>query len=308
MINERYSFRATGDQADRRLDRVLRGLFRDVPLGAVMKSIRNGSVRVNGRKASGDFRLSAGDEVAVPWTRDARGIISDNNDEENAGGDLTLSTLFRNEFLWCVDKPPGLLAQPDEPGGDSVITRAWHMLGWKRDDFRPAVTGRLDRNVSGVTAIALTYPALRAISEHMRNGAVKKIYRAVVYGKIPETGRIDIPLVKDGRRNIVCAARPGDSGMDSLTLFRRIRFKSPYSLAEIELVTGRPHQARAHLALLGFPIAGDEKYGFERHARSFPRPMLHAYSLSFPDDSSLPGIEGLTIKSPMPGQFISFFV
>jgi len=295
------SFRATADQADRRLDRVLRGLHKDIPLGAIMKAVRAGAVRVNGRRASGDVRLSEGDEILVPWAPEK--AKTPKTAQPNSLPEL--STLFRNEFLWCVDKPAGLLSQPDRAGGDSVVTRAWEMLSWDRNDFRPAVIGRLDRNVSGVTAIALTHPSLRALSEHMREGTIKKIYRAVVSGNPPDAGEIDMTLVKDAARNTVRRARAGEAGMEALTRFRCLEGNGQYSLLEVELVTGRPHQARAHLAFSGYPIAGDRKYCAGQIAPALPRPLLHAYSLHFPTDPAMPGISGITAVSPMPECFHS---
>lgn len=305
MKSDPCRFRATADQADRRLDRVLRGLFKDVPLSAVMKAIRNGSVRVNGRRAAGDVRLSEGDEVSTRWGREEEAKVSQ---KTAIRPNSELSTLFTNEFLWCVDKPAGLLSQPDRADGDSVITRAWGILGWERNDFRPALIGRLDRNVSGVEAIALTYPALRALSDHMRAGEITKKYRAVVRGRPPDAGEIAISLVKDGKVNRVRPARPGENGLDALTRFWRLDGNGRYSLLEIELVTGRPHQARAHLSLSGYPIAGDRKYGLGRGAEDASRPLLHAYSLTFPADEVLRGIEGLEVISPMPEYFLSFLV
>ncbi|MDR3075912.1 MAG: RluA family pseudouridine synthase [Synergistaceae bacterium] len=298
---QKECFRATADQADRRLDRVLRGLFRDVPLCAIMKAVRCGAIRLNGGRTSGDARLAEGDEVAVPWASEipaarAKQIHSHNREEK-------LATILKNGDVWCVEKPAGLLSQPDKEGGDSLITRAWAQLGWDRRDFRPALIGRLDRNVSGVEAIAMNAPALRALSEAMRQGRIKKIYIAVVCGDAPEEGEISVPLIKDAGGNFARAARAGERGLDALTRFRKLSGNGRYSMMEVELVTGRPHQARAHLASIGHPVAGDLKYG-SRNAAGSQRLMLHAHMMSFPVTMELPvGVRGVEAVSPVPAGF-----
>jgi 23S rRNA pseudouridine955/2504/2580 synthase len=296
-------FEATKDQADRRLDRVLRGMFREVPLGAIMKGLRDGSVRVNGDKASPDTRLSEHDAVTYPWVL-ARAPEKYSRTDETAlpRGREKLITLFKNDDLWCVDKPAGLLSQPDRAGGDSVVTRAWAELCWDRRDFRPALIGRLDRNVSGVSAIAMNAPALRSLSEAARDSLIGKIYVAVVSGVAPKEGDISLPLVKDSEKNFVRAALPGEKGMDARTRFRLLKCLGKTSLVEVELITGRPHQARVHLASTGHPILGDAKYG-SRAARQ-SRLMLHAHRMYFPDIPELPDtLRGLVVLSPIPQSF-----
>jgi 23S rRNA pseudouridine955/2504/2580 synthase len=292
-------FTVTTDQADRRLDRVLRGLYPDVPLGAIMKAMRKGAVRVNGAKSDGATRLDAGDVVSVPWVvlRPDRPKTLDSARVGQAKRVTALKTLLRTDDLWCLEKPAGLLSQPDSKGGDSVITRAWAELSWERDDFRPALIGRLDRNVSGVVVIALNAPVLRLLSSLVRDGLVRKIYRAVVFGTPPPAGAIDLRVAKDARTNRVLA---GDGGQDALTRYRVLRSGKKFSLVELDLVTGRPHQARIHLSSIGHPIAGDFKYGGGKGARIF----LHACSLSLPE--GLPHyLRGLTIVSPPPDEFES---
>jgi 23S rRNA pseudouridine955/2504/2580 synthase len=291
-------FEVTPDQTDRRLDRALRGMFREVPLGAIMKGIRDGSVRINGSKASPDTRLSEHDAVTYPWRLDNRA----NMGNVKSARLEKLTTLFKNADIWCADKPAGLLSQPDKPGGDSLITRAWAELSWERMDFRPALISRLDRNVSGVSAMAMNAPALRALSEAMRNSLIGKTYVAVVSGIAPADGEISAPLVKDSAHNFVRAARPGEKGKEASTRFRLLERSGKTSILEVELLTGRPHQARVHLASIGHPILGDAKYGAPRAPRG--RLMLHAQKMSFPDIPELPNsLRGLAVISPIPRSF-----
>ncbi|MDR1944076.1 MAG: RluA family pseudouridine synthase [Synergistaceae bacterium] len=299
-------FVTTSDQADRRLDRVLRTRYPDVPLGAIMKAMRCGAVRVNGARAEGSLRLAAGDEVFAPWPAAERPTALRGADGSHSvgypeDGEPLLRTILRTDDIWCVDKPAGLLSQPDRPGGDSVVTRAWRELSWRREDFRPATAGRLDRNVSGVMLIALNAPILRTFSELVREGLIKKIYRAVVLGQPPSEGEISLPLLKDERAN---KASSGKDGRSALTRFRTLEPGRDFSLVELELVTGRPHQARFHMSSIGCPIAGDFKYGDRRPEKARGRLLLHAYSISLPDTPILPpNLRGRVIIAEMPKKF-----
>lgn len=292
------SFVVSADQAERRLDRVLRGLYEDVPLSAIMKAIRKGSVRLNTRRTTGGARLAEGDSVDVPWGGEAaRREIR----KSPAPPHPPLVTLYRDFDIWCVDKPAGLLSQPDKSGGDSLITRVWGELSWIRRDFRPALIHRLDRNVSGVVSVALAAPVLRTLARLLREGRIRKIYRALVWGRAPAHGEIAFSLCKDEQKNMT---RADESGKNALTRYRRIGCRGRFSLVELELITGRPHQARAHLASIAHPIAGDVKYGGESARADAARVMLHAYSLTFPDDPDLPPrVRGLTVESPLPKEF-----
>jgi 23S rRNA pseudouridine955/2504/2580 synthase len=298
------NFTVTSDQSDRRLDRVLRGLHPEVPLSAIMKSIRKGAVRVNGAKKDCAARLETGDVVLTPWggtvteKSASQAISSLKNDDKK------LRTLLKTESVWCVDKPSGLLSQPDRSGGDSVVTRAWAQLNWSRDDFRPALLGRLDRNVSGAVMIALDAPTLRFLSCLMREGSITKIYRALVLGCPVALGEINLPLQKDERTNRVFV---DDGGQSALTRYRVLEGDEKFSLVELELVTGRPHQARVHMSSIGHPIAGDFKYGDENQDRAKKGIFLHAYSLTFPDNPELPDdLSSVSVISPLPAKFTKF--
>lgn len=281
----------SADNDGRRVDRVLRTLWPGVPLGAIMKSIRTGEVRLDGRRTKGEARLVEGQRLTVPWEDGAKAAAAPTRELLRV---KPLETLYKDGFAWIVNKPAGLLTQPDERGGDSLITRALSELRWGRNDYRPATVQRLDRNTSGAVIIALTGQAQRILAELVRARKIKKIYRAVVEGVAPEKGEIALPLLKDARTNTV---RPDGGGQRALTLYRRIAVAGSRSVVEAELVTGRPHQARAHLAAIGHPIVGDAKYG----GKMGKRPLLHARLVIFPDDAALPAeLRGARIEAPLP--------
>ncbi len=252
-------------------------------------------MRIDGRKARADVRLVEGNLVTVPWMGEER---------KSALAPLQaapLETIYRDEHMWCVNKPAGMLSQPDGSQVASVVTSVWSALSWVRTDFSPAVVHRLDRNVSGAILVALTAPVLRTLSACIRLGEVGKKYLAVVCGETPSSGEIDAPLLKDEGRNRVCTDRAGKA---ALTRFRTLVANERYALVELDLVTGRPHQARVHLASIGHPIVGDLKYGGNAPPTSCRRIFLHAHTLSLPKRSDLPeAIRGVTLTAPTPKEF-----
>ncbi len=283
----------TLDNDGRRLDRFLRVTFPSVPLGQIMKSIRTGFVRLDGKRAKQDTRLAEGQILSVPWGEAEQRAnqltpnTSPNNktDKKNSSqDDFDLNVLYQDEHVLVVEKPSGLLTQPSAKGEDSLITRVLRFLDWQRHDFVPATVQRLDRNTSGAVIVPLNGKSLRVFAELIREEKITKIYRALVSGEVPDEGKIDAPLQKDPATNTVKVAENG-KGQRAVTLFKKIKDgKRPGEyLVEANLVTGRPHQARVHLSHIGCPIVGDAKYGSVRG----PRLMLHAYRLIFPDDERL---------------------
>lgn len=295
------SFVISKDQTDRRLDRLLRTTWPQVPLGAIMKAIRKGEVRLDGVRAAPDTRVKEGQTLLVPWTD----VPPTSEASLTAGPDRrgSLITVYRDDQVWIINKRAGLLTQPDTKGGDSLITRVIEEIRPAAGGFRPSTVQRLDRNTSGAVTIALTGPSLRCLSELIRERRIKKIYRVVVGGEIDAEGEINLSLLKDPSKNIVMAdAR----GQEALTKYKRLSCTGGLSAVEAELVTGRPHQARAHFAAIGHPILGDRKYGGRECGGR--RPLLHAYSLTFPDDARLSdGVRGRTFFAPLPNDMEGYF-
>ena len=289
-----YILKISEDNDGRRVDRVLRTLHQDIPLGAIMKAIRTGEVRVNGKKTKGDARVEAGQEIYLPWNGKKETLPQQFANNMAVGRKSKLTTIYRDDFLWIINKPAGILTQPDVKGGDSLITRALNELNWQRCDFRPSAVQRLDRNTTGAIIIALTGSAQRILSELIRERAVRKLYHAAVEGIADERGKIDKPLYKDTETNIV---RVDAGGQQAITIYRRINIVGNASLVEAELVTGRPHQARVHMASVSHPIIGDTKYG----NGGAKRPLLHARQIIFPRDSRLPErLSGASFYAPIP--------
>ncbi|MDR1731009.1 MAG: RluA family pseudouridine synthase [Synergistaceae bacterium] len=293
----------TRDHDGRRLDRTIRSIWPFLPLSAVMGGLRRGEVRLDALKVrEGGTRVHEGQELYVPW--------------EEPGGEPVIPNRGKVPVIWkgeqavVVDKPADLTVQPDVKGGDSVISRIWTMYGAGGQGFSPAAVHRLDRNTTGVLIVALTGKGLRELERLFRERQVRKRYLAVVVGELPERGLAEAPLLKDEASNTV---RVAAGGKTAKTRYRRLASSGDLSLASIEILTGRTHQARVHMAYIGHPILGDRKYGDRgtNRLRKFeaPRPLLHARELSFPPGLSgtLTELAGRTFRAELPADMRRVF-
>ncbi len=295
-----HKFTVSESDHGRRLDKTIRSIWPSLPLSVVMKGIRTGSVRLNGKKSACDVRIEAGQEVYVPWEPPA----------EREGPPLirrTLPVLFRSDGLLAVDKPANLLVQPDRKGQDNVLDRVKYMMRLEGAEERAYAVHRLDRNTTGVLLVALSGVVLRLLQDAFRNRGIEKTYLAVVLGVVQGSGEIDAPLLKDRASNTV---RVDKGGKEALTRYRPTAEGGGMSLVEIDLVTGRSHQARVHMAHIGHPILGDVRYGRREvndrwRARGVRRPMLHSYRVGF---GRLEGggtyLSGRRVEAPLPEDFL----
>ncbi|MBQ0055751.1 MAG: RluA family pseudouridine synthase [Synergistaceae bacterium] len=295
-----FEFHVTEDQEDRRVDRLLRSMFPQIPLSAVMKALRKGEVRLDARKVSPDTRVKTGQFIQLPWSD--KPVRQEASLSVRNSAVPKLETLYRDENVWIINKPAGLLTQPDVKGADSVYTRVMAELEWKRTDFRPSTVQRLDRNTSGIVIAALSGKFQRLLSELIREKRIEKIYRTVVEGALPEQGRIDFPLLKDPDTNTV---KVDSRGQSALTLYKRLACGNGLSCAEVRLVTGRTHQIRVHFSAAGYPVLGDRKYG-SGSGRS-ARTLLHAYRVVFPADERLGGLSEAAFIAPLPDDMLKYF-
>jgi len=216
--------------------------------------------------------------------------------------DLGPRILFEDTHLAVFSKPSGLLSQGDISGEPNLVD-------WLRDHFGRHYVGlihRLDRNTSGVMVAAKRSKAADRLSEALREGSLKRTYRAWLVGSVPPEARCWRHfLFKDEKRNesrVVDSSFPGakQAGLSLKVLGRSQRLGHVLTLAEIRLETGRSHQIRVQTAYEGYPLLGDVKYGVHRGeawSASFGRPALHSFAIEFPHPMSG---EILKIEDPLP--------
>jgi len=243
------------DSVGQRIDNYLMRMLKGVPKSHIYRILRSGEVRVNSGRIGPDYRLQLGDLVRIPPVRTAQKPATPGA----AGAAFKPDILFEDEALLVINKPAGLAVH----GGSGISFGVIEALRHSRPEGRfLELVHRLDRETSGVLMLAKKRSALVELHRQLQAGETEKRYHALVQGKWMERKRIaDFPLVKyvlaSGERRVSV----GPTGDTALTIFRLERRVGPYSLLDAELKTGRTHQIRVHLAHLGYPILGDDKYG-----------------------------------------------
>lgn len=275
---------ADGQRIDNFLVRTLKG----VPKSHLYRILRSGEVRVNGRRAGPDFRLSEGDRVRLPPLRTGGPVAPAVASASVARAGERLAVLHEDEDLVAIDKPAGVAVH----GGSGVAHGVIERLRAARPGARfLELVHRLDRDTSGVLLVAKKRSALTALHAAWRAGGVDKRYRVLVRGRWRDAKRsVRLPLHKFATKAGERRVRVDDAaGREAVTVFRRVQtwpaHEPPLALLEAELLTGRTHQIRVHLTALGFPLAGDDKYGDFAWNRALAkqglkRMFLHAARLS----------------------------
>jgi 23S rRNA pseudouridine955/2504/2580 synthase len=294
--------------AGQRIDNFLIRRLKGVPKSHIYRILRSGEVRVNSRRVKPDARLAAGDVLRIPPLRVAAPAASARKPSPRP---IALPILYEDGALLAVDKPAELAVH----GGSGVAFGLIEQLRATRPETRfLELVHRLDRDTSGVLLIAKKRSALIALHQALREGQVDKRYLVLVRGKWRDAKRkVELPLHKfltdEGERRVRVEH---DRGRIATTVFYRREIwpdlTPPLSLLEAELRTGRTHQIRVHLTHLGFPLAGDDKYGdFAWNkalaGQGLKRMFLHAWRLSL--QHPLEARE-LVLESPLPADLSSF--
>src|SRR6476659_9670481 len=247
--------------AGQRVDNFLLRMLKGVPKSHIYRILRSGEVRVNRKRVQPDTRLAAGDELRIPPIRTA---APDAVRRATLPRPIDPPILYEDDALIAVDKPAGLAVH----GGSGVAYGLIEQLRAARPKAKfIELVHRLDRDTSGVILVAKKRAALLALHAALREGRVDKRDLVLVRGKWRDAKRqVDLPLtrfVTVGGERRVRVERTG--GQLARTVFYRRETwpdaSPPLSLLEAELHTGRTHQIRVHLTHLGFPLAGDDKYG-----------------------------------------------
>lgn len=268
-------------EADLRLDRWFRRHFPQLGHGQLQKLLRTGQVRLDGRRVAANARLSAGQAIRVPPLPDAAPTPRPRPPAPADVERLRAMVVHEDDTLLVLDKPPGLAVQ----GGTKTHQHVDGMLAALAGETGPLhLVHRLDRDTSGLLVVAKGPGAAAKLGKAFRRHQVEKLYWALVAGEPADRGIIDRPLAKRGTRGAerVDASEDGQAARTAYLAVARAG-KVACWLA-LKPLTGRTHQLRAHLALLGHPIQGDRKYGdpTRRLAGAPEGLMLHARELRLP--------------------------
>ena len=297
------------NEAGQRLDKFLRKYLKDVPLSAIFKALRKGDIRVNGVKKKENYPLELGDIIEIRYLQSKQEKKADTFMKVNSSG---LMITYEDE------KWPGVLVHPDQRGVEpsltdyvlSYLNGKGDYLPEKEKTFTPAPCNRLDRNTSGVVIFGKNFESLRTMNEMIREGYVKKYYNALVKGKIKD-GIYKGYISKDENENISKVFDEKRPNTKEIAMeVKTVQTNGAYSLLEIDLITGRSHQIRAHLSHLGNPIIGDFKYGDKKLNSFFDNKFglnyqfLYAYKLIFKKaNGKLEYLNNKTVAEALPPMF-----
>ena len=300
------------NDAGQRLDKFLQKNLPNLPQSLLYKYIRKKRIKVNGKRAEISTRLSVGDVLDLYINDEFFEKPEPTYDFLHAGTNLNI--LFEDENVRVLDKPVGLLAHPDDREYvDTLIGRVKRYLYEKGEydpdaeqSFTPALVNRIDRNTGGIVLAAKTAEALRVLNQKMKDREIHKFYLCAVHGTPnPEKGLLKGYLWKDEKKNRVYVYkdyRPGAKTIE--TKYRVLKSAENMSLVEVELLTGRTHQIRAHFASIGCPLVGDGKYGNNQNNRKQGgrrKQFLYSYKTVFDfttDAGALEGLNGMTFEVP----------
>jgi 23S rRNA pseudouridine955/2504/2580 synthase len=289
------------EEAGQRIDNFLLARLKGVPKSRVYRILRSGEVRVNSGRIAPAYRVATGDRIRIPPIRVAQ------RPERAPAPHRELPILHEDDALLAIDKPAGLAVH----GGSGVAHGVIETLRSMRPEARfLELVHRLDRETSGVLLIAKKRSALTAMHAMLRERDLDKRYLTAVSGRFRnERQRVRLALQRResgsaGPRVTVSAA-----GQPSETLLTLVERGADASLLEAQLLTGRMHQIRVHLAHLGHPVLGDDKYGNfelnrELRKQGLKRMFLHAARLAF--EHPLTG-RAMEISAPLPQDLASFW-
>ena len=302
------------NEAGQRLDKYLKKLLNRAPSGFLYKMLRKKNIVLNGKRADGSEKLTVGDEVKLFFSEETLSKFSGEMEKPEDLAEkypvIPLEILYETGDHLFLNKPAGMLSQKadqkDISANEYIIGYLLSTGAMKPEDlstFRPSVCNRLDRNTSGILAAGKTLAGLRQLSEAFRNRQLEKYYCCLVLGEITHPTDMEGWLVKDGAKNqVFISERKADGAARIHTACQPLRQYKGFTLLEVRLFTGKPHQIRAHLASIGHPIIGDAKYGDLAVNHRFHKQcglkaqLLHACRLK------LPG--GEVVKAPLPRQFL----
>lgn len=295
-------------EAGQRLDKFLHKFMPEATTSFFYKMLRKKNITLNGKKAEGKELLKEGDQISFFFSdetfskfRGTQNGIHKTSEYEKAYEKLKgIQIIYEDEEVLILDKPAGILSQKACP--EDLSLNEW-MIGYllytdaiSREElktFKPSICNRLDRNTSGMVLCGKSLKGSQELAKLIRNRSLKKFYHTIAYGHMKNSAYIDGFLLKDDKTNKVKVFDKKDSTIPKdaqaiETSYHPLEYLGQNTLLEVQLITGKTHQIRAHLAFIGHPILGDTKYGMKQINETYQKSVglkwqiLHAYQIEFP--------------------------
>ena len=297
------------NDAGQRLDKFLFKFFDSIPASLVYKGIRKKRIKVNGKKSENNYQLKEGDILEL-YINDEFFESKEKKDDEYKTLVPNVSVVYEDENILLVDKAAGVSVHDDETETKNTLIN--HIKAYlyqkgeynpdEENSFAPALCNRIDRNTAGIVIAAKTAAALRVMNEKIKNREIEKYYLCLVQGRLKDKEKtLKSYMVKNETQNRVYVHnQPIDGGKTAITHYRVLKEGALTSLLEVELLTGRTHQIRAHMASIGHPLAGDGKYGTNEFNKKvgMKHQALYSYKLkfAFSDENELSYLNGKSFE------------
>lgn len=300
------------NDAGQRLDKFLSKAVSGLPASLMYKYIRTKKIKVNRKRAEQNYFLCEGDEIQL-FIREE--FFDSPEKDTGALSRITpkISVVYEDENIILCNKRPGVLVHEDEGAGDNTLIMHIKAYLYRKGEydpedeqsFAPALCNRIDRNTGGIVIAAKNAEALRVMNQKIKDDEIRKFYICAVHGRMErDRETLTAYLKKDAKNNTVTVSdKERDGYKNIITKYRTLVRHGDRSLLEVELVTGRTHQIRAHMAHIGHALLGDGKYGVNRADREqgYKYQALYSYRLifNFKDDTGALGyLKGKEVSIP----------
>ncbi|NLK36789.1 MAG: RluA family pseudouridine synthase [Epulopiscium sp.] len=304
----------TQNEANQRLDKFLLKYMNKASKGFVYKMLRKKRIKLNQARAEGSEMLKNGDSIQLYLAEET--MTSFMEEKAVLPAKRHFGIVYEDDAVLFVSKPAGLLTHPENAEEKNTLIdqilfylyEKGQYLPSKESSFTPAVCNRLDRNTSGLIAAGKTLEAVQCINQALAERKLKKYYLTIISGKITEAGKIHNYLLKDNFENkIQVFSAKEEESKEAVTIYRPLISTDAFTLLEIELITGKTHQIRAHMQSIGHPIIGDRKYGdkaineFFRKQYGLSHQFLHSARMLWQKDGcALSYLSQEMLYAPLP--------